>query len=649
LDNSSEEDKKSNYVEIAGQTGTENKVRLTLEPFFAVQTLWVNDKSLADYGWDPQSAAYVVRIVYRPLNQEGKMTAEPTVVAGYISPRNVNLSEIEKDGTYKIGVAIDDVIATLEARVKVAENVRPTTYSEGSYDETVNIDNSIERLNEIISDLKKKSEEQKIKYFVLARGSRQTFASKETVDKLEINEAFFDRFYPAFVFPIGREADCSWINRDCLLNGLFLEKEKQEDKAINLENNEFLKKTKKEKNGESDDRENFPSLKTSFTQFNETIIQKENSKETSEDEQEDKALKDQKNWPNLQTIVEQFNNELKKEPAHQGSQVGDFIDRALEWASKFQFLAKRLNRNHRCKEAEEYENAALEITDIALKSCCREQKRLIENLKLFEDVDSDALLIHIDAIHTNSGQLQRFGDYEDLPENFTITNQAHACIASKLDARMQKFFEKLKHLDPEKDEYLKKINQIVDDRARLLTLQIEENKIYDMYDVARYLAIRWQKLFDNLKNTNPNLSEYGEKIFELMRELANPALNSFDSIVIGSQNEKRDFRTSDSSFALVRMLAKKSSETLIENFEKTSVLDDNLRRLLRMHVFFIEPMWMKTERIKCPVPEQLIINSEISDFVAKLYAEKEQKSRERTPDVAGSKRKDILGDAIDCP
>jgi hypothetical protein len=112
-----------NYVHTAGQTGGKTTARKLPIPFYGVQISWQLEKPLRGYGWDPNQTANVVRIVYRPLDKDASPIGEPSVVAGYISVANVNLSEVLQDNKYRIGVAVSDVADAIAARCDMARQL----------------------------------------------------------------------------------------------------------------------------------------------------------------------------------------------------------------------------------------------------------------------------------------------------------------------------------------------------------------------------------------------------------------------------------------------------------------------------------------------------------------------------------------------
>jgi hypothetical protein len=425
----SEEKERPNYANLAGSTGGRTEARIPYAPFYGVQTSWLNDKSLTGYGWDPKHTANVVRIVYRPLNEEGKLTGEPTVVAGYISVVNVNLDEFLQDNKFRIGVDVTDVIDAIATRCNMLQELIKKALDEGSLERAKELEVKLDVLEIKLSELRDLMDVG-VNHIVLATGWREIEGEGKFVDRLDLNSYFFKNFYPKEAFPIGNEAEGqSWVNRDFFLWQLFPEGEI----VYPCECEHGLGQWRIGKS----DSQRFPNLKIIFD-HSDADVWDENLGETE---------KLGEKWLAVSELVERLEQEIQKNPS--GVEAKKARWRAMRWGIKLQRLARELRKDGKQEAAQKNENGAQRLFIAVKNSHEKEQDSLISDLTNIGDTTGKDFIKKSRKVDMGIRDvLSTQGD-----EDGKLAKRTIDCLLEKYEDRAEKLFERLEKTSPTEPKY----------------------------------------------------------------------------------------------------------------------------------------------------------------------------------------------------
>lgn len=491
------QDERSSYAYIGDNTGAKVTVRKSASPFYGTQNFYLEFSLSGDYlrgyGWDPQHAAHVVRIVYRRLDQHGKNTAEPAVVAGYISVKNVNLSSVfSQDSKYRIGVDVNDLADSLAARIDLAKKL----IKQAEDKQQMGLQRKLDILETKLEVTLKYLIDAGWTHVILATGWRELLGREKFVDRLDINLDFFNFFYPEKAFPIGNISEYAWekwVGRDKILWQLFPEGELVQSttkKGRKLQNRYELKIGKSVS-------QQFPNLKVTFNYTANDVWSQESSEKTK--------LVTSKKWPTVDEVVEDNEKNLQTQPY--GDEAEKARSKALKWAEKFLIQSVRLQKKGKKKLAQKNEDAAQRLWKAVARSCEKEQEKLISDVDNITDSTSDALIkAGIKAVN-GMKKIQMLGGDEDGKASERTMNS----LARKYEDRFDKQLENLKIASPDSPEIIRLTQELLKSQE---AIQMTEGDTNQESKINKWIATNASKLEERYK-INPALDDVMKSLIRI--------------------------------------------------------------------------------------------------------------------------------------
>jgi hypothetical protein len=401
-------------------------------PFYSTQRYYLLEP-LTNYGWCPSNSAYLVQIWYAPYD------APKGRVAGMISVANEELTDYFDDGTYRVGVSASKVRDSLTYRIDAAkkllsqggaEKLAETAMGREAVD---NLEGKVARLNHCLADLDELARAGWT-HLVLATGWQEPDRNGRELDRLDLNDDFFSKFYPLDAFPLaGLTSGATWVHRDYFLRELLPEG--------------FMVTTNRAE-GQVVTCSKYPRLKITFNLVRHDLLDEKTGKKAK--------LVGTPSWPTVEDVVKKVTQNLN---ANYLGKDGDKARKeAYRWAAKFMKRELDLRKRKKTKEADLNGKACKDLFDAVAVSLMKENKKVYQDFKNIKDpLSKDVMKVTKELLNNLADQMMNPSlDPERVQE------QANSQIEEAADlqqTRANKQGGNLKNVDPLSTQYIKDLTE----------------------------------------------------------------------------------------------------------------------------------------------------------------------------------------------
>ena len=426
-------------------------------PFYGIKSEFSPEIyiDIPPYGWFPPGRAKVVQIVYKGLDK-GTLR-----VAGFISEIPENVSEYFPKNEFRIGIRTSKIKESLESRIDAAKNLL-------ELEKNNKIDTESFRKSKLATEALKNME---IKLNVLTDCLDTlkniidggwthiiiaTAWKEGNKDRLDLNNDYFELFYPKEAFPIAGYKNDSpvWVKRDDFIWELFPEGNivpSRTGKNILWNRYDYII-----------DSEELHNLKITFNHSTIDVM--------NENEDKVEKLLVKKKWPTVDEVVkgiiENLGNNLY------GNKADRARKNAVKWAYRFLRRAEQLRKRKKNKFAAHNENAAEEIMKGVRESLAKEQKKIIGDLNGITDPMSRKTDIISKEALKNLGELMLVGGEDGEGELMTNTTKS---IVNLYKKRAELQLDDLKKTNSDDPDFKSKTVKALKTLSRLMLFPDEED------------------------------------------------------------------------------------------------------------------------------------------------------------------------------
>ena len=548
-------------------------------PFYGVKSEFRPDVywDIPRYGWFPSGNAKVTQIIYI-RNDHSRIR-----ITGFISQKPENVSAFFPSNEFRIGVRTSDVHDSIEARINAAKE-----FLELERNDKLDMDvfNKGKLASEAIKNLEIKLSLLENAFEVIKgiinKGWTHIIvvsAWKEgKTDRIDLNNDFFDVFYPKEAFPIaGYISDSpTWVNRDDFIWQFFPEGVTVQSMAgKNKLWNRFDYKI------ESDELDN---LRVTFNHSAIDVI--------NENEDKVEKLLVKKKWPTVEEVVKNIDDNITDKPF--GNKADRARKNAVKWAERFLIRARQLRKRKKIMFAEQNEEAAKQVMEYVRESLENEQKKIISDLNSITDPMSRKVDEISKEALTNLSELMMVGGEVEQGELTTNTTKS---IVSIFKDRAELQLDELKNSDYNDNNFKSKGVKAINTIAQLQLLP-EVSK-----DVLNKRS--------NDEILNETISLLSKKTVDEVKELSKPGvpwdIRKLEKLL--QQNfQLGEIHKPDG--VTINDLSKRNFEELEKSYAINPSLNNKMKSLISVQVIIL----------KGRLPEKLYKDRNIQNYLKKLKA-----------------------------
>jgi hypothetical protein len=466
------------------------------------------------YGWDPEiNRPQTVRIVYNALDISGNQIGKPMIVGGYVSVRNMPIYGGFSFPALRIGVDLAEVKRELNSRITMASEIAKNG---GSGDGEAHGEILFLRRSQRILKRRVARIEKMIKngwtHIVIASAWRKTLSkNKVIIDRLDLNQNFFDAFFPGNAFPIGSSKSLeanSWVNGDYFIYSLFpidfnnsrMKKMRDTGRIMPAEKWKF-RKIEQRHNGWT------VKLRITFSKLSVNVW----GKDTGETRRLTPKRKVRKPKEAIETIKKDMQESSNKKETQEAQQnTAKLVENLEHGAGTLSQSNKKEQADFRQKLAEEGRLALIETFEEEHKKMMNRLRSIDPNSEDLDRAVDEALSLAMDwGKIVEEEQIEKDSPGEKYMEEVSET------AGKKFGERVQNMLEDIRNMKPDDPD--------LDDKIDDCLGNAESAQLFggagdlDFSSAGNQLAKRAKKKLEELEKIPPDIAkinEVAESVFE---------------------------------------------------------------------------------------------------------------------------------------